>query len=245
MRPAVIACVLILAGLCLAPQAQARTRDEVLAGTFRCAVIGDSRLWLDCYYGAAQPLRAALGLPPAPPGQLKLAAAPPAGGAGSNLAVRDQIASAAVHCNDTAEDRAWLNCYYAAAQPMRIVLGLTPAPQSQPQTRTAIAAPPPPRPATPTSAPPEFGLRPPPSYTLPANQRDVSRLAAYSYDPHHIITITLANGEVWRQLRGDIDTLKLKKPASAYVATISRGALGSYNLHIAGLAGGYKVERVQ
>jgi hypothetical protein len=46
--------------------AQAAPRDEVVAGMMRCAVITDDRQWLDCYYGAAQPMRAHLGLPPAP-----------------------------------------------------------------------------------------------------------------------------------------------------------------------------------
>ena len=42
----------------LAAPAQARPRDEALSGAFRCAVIADSHQWLDCYYGAAQPVRA-------------------------------------------------------------------------------------------------------------------------------------------------------------------------------------------
>lgn len=46
--------------------AQAAPRDEVVAGMMRCAVITDDRQWLDCYYGAAQPMRAHLGLSPAP-----------------------------------------------------------------------------------------------------------------------------------------------------------------------------------
>ena len=60
--------------------AEARPRDDALAGAFRCAVIGDARAWLDCYYGAAQPVRAGLGLAPATAAQVKLALAPPAGG---------------------------------------------------------------------------------------------------------------------------------------------------------------------
>jgi len=44
---------------------QARPRDDALASAFRCAAIGDSRQWLECYYGSAQPVRAALGLAPA------------------------------------------------------------------------------------------------------------------------------------------------------------------------------------
>lgn len=48
-------------------------RDEVIAGMFRCAAVGDTRIWLDCFYGAAQPVRAALGLPPVLPAQARLA----------------------------------------------------------------------------------------------------------------------------------------------------------------------------
>jgi hypothetical protein len=40
-------------------------RADVIAGSSRCDGIPDNRTWLDCYYGAAQPLRAQLGLPPA------------------------------------------------------------------------------------------------------------------------------------------------------------------------------------
>ena len=59
--------------------AAARPQDEVLSGAFRCAAIGELRTWLDCYYGAAQPQRLSLGLPPVPAAQARLVAAPPAG----------------------------------------------------------------------------------------------------------------------------------------------------------------------
>ncbi len=55
------------------------TRDEVMSGAARCAGIADNRSWLDCFYGSAQPMRALLGLPPAPAAQTKLV--PPPGAA--------------------------------------------------------------------------------------------------------------------------------------------------------------------
>src|SRR5258706_9632722 len=55
----------IFAVAAMATPAQARPRDDALAGAFRCASVADSRQWLDCYYGAAQPVRAAFGLSPA------------------------------------------------------------------------------------------------------------------------------------------------------------------------------------
>ena len=55
------------------------TRDEVMSGAARCAGIADNRTWLDCFYGSAQPMRAMLGLQPAPPAQIRLV--PPPGAA--------------------------------------------------------------------------------------------------------------------------------------------------------------------
>jgi hypothetical protein len=47
-------------------------RDRVRAGSLRCDSITDEHTWLDCYYGAAQPVRADLGLTPAPVSQQNL-----------------------------------------------------------------------------------------------------------------------------------------------------------------------------
>ena len=44
-------------------------RDQARAGSLRCDSITDERTWLDCYYGAAQPVRADLGLTAAPVSQ--------------------------------------------------------------------------------------------------------------------------------------------------------------------------------
>ena len=52
--------------------ALAGPRDDVKAGTARCDAFADDRTWLDCYYGAAQPMRAQLGLAPAPNSQIVL-----------------------------------------------------------------------------------------------------------------------------------------------------------------------------
>jgi len=68
-----------------APPAHADTRDDVVAGIARCGVMNDNRVWLDCVYGAVQPMRAQLGLQPAPefqqrlvpPAQMAIAPTPP------------------------------------------------------------------------------------------------------------------------------------------------------------------------
>ena len=59
-------------GCVAASQAQADPRSDVLAGIQRCGVIHDDRVWLDCVYGANQPMRAQLGLVPAPEFQQRL-----------------------------------------------------------------------------------------------------------------------------------------------------------------------------
>jgi len=62
--------------LVLATPAFAGPREDTLAGIERCRMLSNDRVFLDCVYGAAQPLRAALGLAPATPGQVGLV--PPA-----------------------------------------------------------------------------------------------------------------------------------------------------------------------
>lgn len=52
--------------------ALAGPRQDMLAAIARCNTIADERQFLDCVYGAAQPVRAELGLPPASPAQQRL-----------------------------------------------------------------------------------------------------------------------------------------------------------------------------
>jgi hypothetical protein len=52
--------------------ALANTRDDVMAGFQRCRTVQEDRAWLDCTYGAQQPMRAKLGLTPAPEFQQRL-----------------------------------------------------------------------------------------------------------------------------------------------------------------------------
>jgi hypothetical protein len=50
----------------------ATPRDDMKAAMERCNVFEDEKTYLDCIYGAAQPVRAELGLPPAPQSQTRL-----------------------------------------------------------------------------------------------------------------------------------------------------------------------------
>ena len=65
-----LAVLSVLAAVPVRAAADDPTRDDVLANVQRCAGITDNRTWLNCFYGAAQPMRAQLGLPPAPQSQV-------------------------------------------------------------------------------------------------------------------------------------------------------------------------------
>jgi hypothetical protein len=71
--------VLLISGLAMLaslPAFAEPTRDEVMAGAARCDGIADNRVWLDCFYGSAQPMRALLNLAPANPAQVRLVPPP-------------------------------------------------------------------------------------------------------------------------------------------------------------------------
>jgi hypothetical protein len=228
--------VIALAAALAAPPAMARPRDDVMSNAFRCAAIGDSKVWLDCYYGAAQPARAALGLSPAPAAQVKLASAPPVGGSVIDHDVRDAVMSGAFRCTASGDDHQWLNCYYAAAQPMRARLGLSAAPQAA----TAHVAPP----VLPVPAPP-FGRKPPPRVDIPDNVDHITaQMQSYTFDKLGWFTVTLDNGQVWNQVHGDTTFARnWKKSPAGNRVRVSHGFLGSYNLQVEGLPGLYKVIR--
>lgn len=75
MTNKIILCAAMGLGL-LSDPALADTRDDVWAAMQRCQSIQDDRTWLDCTYGAKQPMRAKLGLPPAPEYQQRLVPPP-------------------------------------------------------------------------------------------------------------------------------------------------------------------------
>ena len=68
-------CLAVFPGALGAP-ALAGPRGDVMDGSARCASVADDRQWLDCYYGAAQPMLERLGLSPAPSSQLALVPPP-------------------------------------------------------------------------------------------------------------------------------------------------------------------------
>ena len=221
--------LLIPAALLLvaASPALARPRDDVMAGAYRCASIAASRQWLDCFYGAAQPVRAELALPSVSAQQSGLVAQPPAGGTPQDAELRDAVLAEASRCYTVGAERAWLDCYYAAAQPLRASLGLSPGPQRAPQP----------------TPPSNFGLAPKPLPNEPTSTR--ARMADYKFDQFGKFTVRLADGQVWRQMTGDSSLAHWAKPAASYMVDVKKGAFSSFNLSVEHVGGVYKVQRVE
>jgi hypothetical protein len=245
-------------GVMVAAPAQARPRDDALSGAIRCGVVADSRAWLDCYYGAAQPVRAALGLGSALPAQIALAVSPPAGGVPRDETVRTDVVSAAAACMRVTEDRPWLDCYYTAAMPMRTQLGLsTPQTAARPAPQQVAVAP----------APQPLGVAPAPSPAMPPTPppmpKRVGILGGLFSDPKPVVrdmpmqsfvmekngsfTVTLMDGEVWEQAPEDqiYHPARWRRDPSQMRVTITPDTMHTYILMIAGEGYIYKVHRIR
>ena len=70
----------------------------------------------------------------------------------------------------------------------------------------------------------------------------VAGVAGLSFDGTGHFTVTLDNGQVWRQLPGDISILRQTQVGSVRIA---RSVFGSYDLNLPGQHASYRVERVQ
>ncbi len=147
------------------------------------------------------------------------AAAPPA-----VAGTREDVMGASGRCAAIADDRAWLDCYYGAAQAMRAQLGLSPAPQRQ----LVLVPPPgkgaPPRPQA-AAAQPRRGF-----FGRLFAHEGVSKerqMLSYSFDDAHLFTVTLSDGSVWRQSVGDPHRANWRKPPKTYRVSVSEGYNGT------------------
>jgi hypothetical protein len=72
-----------------------------------------------------------------------------------------------------------------------------------------------------------------------------ARLTAVSFEAG-LVTVTLDNGQVWRQTAGVDAVGSLSRPPGSYVATIARGSFaGSYAMRLSGRAGVIPVRRIR
>ena len=69
-------------------------------------------------------------------------------------------------------------------------------------------------------------------------------MVRYSFGANKNFTVTLQNGQTWRQLDGDTGVATWRKAAATYLVTIRSGAMGSHNLTVKDAPGMFKVKRV-
>jgi hypothetical protein len=194
--------------------AAADSRDLVLERISRCYMLTDTRQYLECLYGAAQPLRGELGLPLAP----------------------QATSYAALFARPVGRPAYAPSAAPAPAQPSSIRQPQNGIASEMLSTVMGIKT---------TRVPPEqFGLR----NARPGRGVNVdhitARMVQYSLS-QATFSVTLDNGQVWRQREGDEHNPIWNKPASSYVVTVSYGAGGTYNLIVAGEREPYKVTRIR
>jgi hypothetical protein len=156
---------------------------------------------------------------------------------------RDEVMSGAERCYGIADNHAWLDCFYGSAQPMRALLGLSPAAPAQ------VKLVPPPGANYGTARAP--APRPPPqesvgfiSDLLGSGKPLITDVPMASYDLGPAgFTVTLPDGQRWAQNEGT-SAAHWHGPASAYRVTITTGALSSFNLRVKGEDRIYKVHKV-
>ncbi len=158
---------------------------------------------------------------------------------------RDAVMDGAARCAGIPDNRVWLDCFYGSAQPMRALLGLSPAPETQ--TRLVPGpgmgyggAPAPQRPQVKAKSEGFFS-------SLLGNTEPVASkmpMTEYGFGRDRKFTVTMADGHVWQQAESDIRLAKWNKPAASYRVTITNSsAPGLYDLWVDG--GIYKVTRVK
>jgi hypothetical protein len=168
---------------------------------------------------------------------------------------REDVVRSMTRCATFTDDRQWLDCYYGAAQPMRAWLGLPPAPQSQlkllqgqPQPQAST-----PLPATVTRAVTRTGPPPMPKRSgileVFGGSELVKNQPIQSYDMGRdgAFTITLPDGQVWRQTDDDASKhpVRWTQAPSSMRVTISQGAVHTFNLVVNDENLHHKVTRIR
>jgi hypothetical protein len=165
----------------IAGPALAGPREETMSGISRCATLPDDRGFLDCIYGAAQPMRTRLGLPPAPASQQRLV--PPA------------------YAAPVAAPRTTMRTRKDSTSTLGNILGSNPTP---------------------------------------------GWLESFSFDGRGLFTVTLSNGEIWRQDPSDPARAHWNGRASDYGIKLAKDTGGrSGQLFVRGDAPLYRVVKLR
>ncbi len=186
MRLRLFTLAVALSGLLSAPAGAATdpTRDDVMLNLQRCSGITDNRTWLNCFYGAAQPMRAQLGLPPAPEAQVNL--------------VKNTPMTPPPMKQESSSGGGWLG------------IGNI------------------------------FGS----SGNDDSNMSGAMRLSAFTFGKDGLFTVTLADGEVWKQSPYDDLRASWSEPPASYSVVVTADMLGSHTMRVKGDKN-YRVLRVK
>ena len=212
----------------LTPQTAA-TREDVMLRLTRCAAIGDTRQYLDCYYAAAQPMRADLGLAPAP----QAATYAPLFSLTQSLPPAQRFGA----LSDQSRPNLVPQTAYTQVTTVRQPRVVGDGPTRLPILGALIGI------KSTRVAPEQFGL--PNARPAPGGVDHIaSRIAkALFIRQTGDFTITLENGQVWRQVANDDARARWSKNMAGTLATVAYGAGDTFNLSVGeGIL--YKVHRV-
>src|ERR1700722_17112042 len=150
-------------------------------------------------------------------------------------------------CAGLPDDRTFLDCIYGAAQNSRPELWMPPAPGGAPTTM-----PPPMAAASPASVPARVSSAPAQQKTdglfgglFDNGSEETLRMASYNFNPRGLFTVTLSNGQVWRQRANDTAFATWGAKPGDYYATVRAQSTGGYSLSVRGDDGLYQVEPVR
>ncbi len=154
----------------------------------------------------------------------------------AHAASDENLAAEILGCSAQQDESAQLACYNRIAAQLKA--GAAPA------TPSPVAAAPTPPPAA--AAASDFGNETVPFQPDTPAQHDsiTAKVANVAYNFFHVFTVTLDNGQIWRQVDGDPGVARFKNDHTE-VVTISRGFLDSFHLAIQGAWGDYAVRRIK
>ena len=104
----------------------------------------------------------------------------------------------------------------------------------------------------PSTAPARSASAPPPQKTdglfgglFDNGSEETLRMASYKFNPRGLFTVTLSNGQVWRQRANDTAFAKWGANPGDYYVTVRAQSTGGYSLSVRGDDGLYQVEPVR
>lgn len=176
--------------------------------------------------------------------------------ANASASARDDVLEAMGRCAAVADGQARLACYDKIAPRLKEALATPPTALDHEPTKAeqeswfgfdigdlfggGSSAP---------TTPEQFGKERTEEHKAVREREEIDSIAAgvteVAFTPFGQFIVFLDNGQVWRQLQGESERAHFRAKAADNKVTISRGALGSYNLKVNDSVMIYKVTRVK